>query len=135
MTATISQVKQGINTRLATITGLRTFTEQPSQVNAPVGYPNLDSITYHRSMRSTDCEMVFTVTVVVSRADERTGVASVDAYTSPTGTRSVKAAIEGDRTLGGIVMDSMVESASGLINMPADDGDYLAVDFKVVVYA
>lgn len=135
MTATISQVKAGLNTRLATITGLRTFTEQPAQVNAPVAYPNLDTINYHRTMRTSMVEMAFTITVVVSRADERTGIASVDAYTSPSGSKSVVQALEAERTLGGIVNDLQVESASGIINMPAEDGDYLAVDFKVMVYA
>ena len=135
MTATVSAVKQGIAVRLGTISGLRAWNEQPNQVNAPIGYANLDGIIYHRTMRASMVEMTFTVTVVVSRADERTGIASVDAYTSATGERSIKAAIEGDRTLGGIVDDLVVESASGILNLPADDGDYLAVDFKVLVYA
>lgn len=135
MTATITQVKTGLMERLQTITGLRTFTEQPAQVNAPIGFANLDSIIYHRTMRQSMVEMQFTVSVIISRADERTGMASVDAYTSPTGDKSVKTAIEGDRTLKGIVDDLYVESATGVINVSADDGDYLSVDFKVMVYA
>lgn len=135
MTATITQVKTGLMERLQTITGLRTFIEQPPQVNAPIGFANLDSVIYHRTMRQSMVEMQFTVTVVVSRADERTGMTTVDSYTSPTGDKSVKSAIEGDRTLKGIVDDLYVESATGVINVSADDGDYLSVDFKVMVYA
>lgn len=135
MTATVSAVKAGLATRLQTITGLRTFNEQPAQVNAPIGFANLDAIVYHRTMRTSMVEMQFTVSVIVSRADERTGMASVDAYTSPTGDKSVKQAIEADRTLGGIVDDLQVESATGVINVTAEDGDYLSVDFKVMVYA
>jgi len=112
VTATISEVKSGL-----------------------VAFSNLDSITYHRTMNLGEVEMVFTVTVIVARATERPAEANVDAYTSPTGSASVRAAIEGDRTLGGKVDTLIVDSATGMNSITANDTEYLSVDFTVRVYA
>jgi hypothetical protein len=134
VTATISQVKAGLATRLATITGLRTYAYQPDQLNAPMAYSNLDSITYHRTFGGMT-EQVYTVTVIVARATERTAEASVDEYTAYSGTRSVRAAIEADSTLAGVVDDLIVESATGIQSVSANDAEYLSVDFVVRVYS
>ena len=135
MTATISQIKAGLATRLATISGLRTFAYQPDQLNAPLAYPMVEQVLYHRTMFNWLNEIVFTVTVIVARPTERPAEASLDAYVSPTGASSIRAAIEGDRTLGGIVDDCQVEQASGISSLSANDADYLSVDFTVRVYA
>lgn len=135
MTATITQVKQGLADRLATITGLRAFAYQPDQLNAPIAFSLLDSITYHRTFNTPTVEMVFTVTVIVCKADSRSAQAQVDPYVSPTGNQSVLAAIEDDTTLGGKVDTLVVTSAGAMQIVSGDDGDYLSVDFKVTVYA
>ena len=135
MTATISQIKAGLATRLATISGLRTFAYQPDQLNAPLAYPMVEQVLYHRTMFNGLNEIVFTVTVIVARPTERPAEASLDAYVSPDGASSIRAAIEGDRTLGGIVDDCQVEQASGISSLSANDADYLSVDFTVRVYA
>lgn len=135
MTATISQIKQGLATRLATISGLRTFAYQPDQLNAPIAYPNVEQVLYHRTMRNGLNEIIFTVTVIVARPTERPAESSLDAYMSPDGASSIRAAIEGDRTLGGIVDDTQVEQSSGISSLSANDADYLSVDFTVRVYA
>ena len=134
MTATISQVKAGLATRLATITGLRALAYQPDQLNPPLSFANLDSINYHRTMRTPLTEMQFTVSVIVARATERPAENALDAYTSADGPASVKAAIEADRTLGGIVDDLIVESCTGIQTITANDGDYLGIESLVRVY-
>lgn len=133
--ATIAEIKAGLATRLATITGLRAYAYQPDQLNAPIAFANLESITYNRAMRGGAVEHIYTVTVVVARATERTAESAVDAYTNYDGASSVRAAIEGDRTLGGKVSDLLVESASGIQTVSANDAEYLSVDFSVRVYA
>lgn len=135
MTATVTEVKQGLANRLATITGLRAFAYQPDQLNAPIAFSMLDNILYHRTMATAMTEMSFTVTVIVCKADSRSAQSQVDPYVSATGASSVKAAIEGDRTLGGKVDDLVVNSAGGMQIVNAEDGDYLSVDFNVTVYS
>lgn len=135
MTATITQVKQGLANRLATITGLRAFAYQPDQLNAPIAFPTLDNVLYHRTMRTALTEMTFTVTLIVCKADSRSAQSQVDPYISASGSQSVRAAIEGDPTLGGVVDSLIVNSAGGYQIINAEDGDYLACDFNLTVYS
>jgi hypothetical protein len=136
MPATISQVKDGLKTAINTVSGLRAFDYQPDQVNPPFAWPTLDTITYHQTgMAAGGVVMNFTVTLVVNRASERTAQDQLDQYMSWDGAKSLRAAIEADRTLGGVCDDLIVNGAENLTNIDANDTLYLAVDFKVVVYA
>ena len=136
MSATVTQLKNGLKTRLDTITNLRAFAQQPDQVNPSVGgiaFPSLESITYHGAMSRGLVTHVFTVSVIVGRAAERTTQALMDTYLSYDG--GIRAAIEGDQTLGGVAQTLIVEEASNISTVDANDTTYLTVDFRVVVYA
>ncbi len=136
MSATVTQLKNGLKTRLDTITNLRAFAQQPDQVNPSVGgiaFPSLESITYHGAMGNGLITHVFTVSVIVGRAAERTTQALMDTYLSYDG--GIRAAIEGDQTLGGVAQTLIVEEASNISTVDANDTTYLTVDFRVVVYA
>ena len=136
MTATVTELKNGLKTRLDTITNLRAFAQQPDQVNPSVGgiaFPSLESITYHGAMSRGLVTHVFTVSVIVGRAAERTTQALMDTYLSYDG--GIRAAIEGDQTLGGYAQTLIVEEASNISTVDANDTTYLTVDFRVVVYA
>jgi hypothetical protein len=136
MPARISQVKDGLKTAINTVSGLRAFDYQPDQVNPPFAWPTLDTITYHQTgMNNGGVVMNFTVTLVVNRAAERVAQDQLDRYMSWDGAKSLRAAIEADRTLGGVCDDLIVTNAENLTNIDANDTLYLAVDFKVTVYA
>jgi hypothetical protein len=47
----------------------------------------------------------------------------------------IRAAIEADTTLGGYARTLIVEEASNISTVDANDTTYLTVDFRVVVYA
>jgi hypothetical protein len=136
MSATVTELKNGIKTRLETITNLRAYAQQPDQVNPSIGgiaWPTLESITYHGAMRAGLVTHVFTVSVIVGRAAERTAQALMDTYLSYDG--GIRAAIEADTTLGGYAKTLIVEEATNLSTVDANDTTYLTVDFRVVVYA
>ena len=136
MPATVSQVKDGLKARIQSVPGLRAFDYQPDQVNPPFAWPALDEIRYHQTGMSTGgVVMDFTITVVVQRVSERVAQDALDQYMSWSGTQSVRAAIEADRTLGGVCEDLIVTSAGNFTNIDANDTLYLTVDFKVTVYA
>ena len=136
MPATISQVKDGLKTAINTVSGLRAFDYQPDQVNPPFAWPTLDTVTYHQTgMNNGGVVMNFTLTLVVNRASERTAQDQLDQYMNWDGAKSLRAAIEADRTLGGVCDDLIVTNAENLTNIDANDTLYLAVDFKVTVYA
>jgi len=132
---TVTQIKDGLQARLATISGLRAYAQQPDNVNAPFAWPMLESITYNGAMGGGLVIHTFTVSVVVGRAAERSAQTALDGYLSYEGGASVRAAIEADRTLGGVVQNLIVETASNISTMDGNDTTYLMVDFRVVVYA
>ena len=136
MPATPSQAKDGLKARLATISGLRCYDHQPDQVNPPFAFPTLEEIRYHATAMCTGgVEMDFTINLILSRQSERIAQDEIDKYTAFSGAQSVRAAIEGDRTLGGVVEDCVVREAGTITNIDANDTLYVTVDFRVTVYA
>ena len=135
MSATVTQIKQGIATALATIPGLRSYAVQPDNLNPPFAWPMLDTVTYNGAMRGGLITHVYTVTVVVGRAAERTAQNALDGYVSYDSETSIRAALEADRSLGGVVSNLLVESANNISTTEGNDTTYLMVDFRVVVYA
>lgn len=135
MSATVTQIKQGIATALATIPGLRSYAVQPDNLNPPFAWPMLDTVTYNGAMRGGLITHVYTVTVVVGRAAERTAQNALDGYVSYDSATSIRAALEADRTLGGVVQNLLVESANNISTTEGNDTTYLMVDFRIMVYA
>ena len=132
---TVSQIKAGLAANLATVSGLRAYSYQPDNVNTPFAWPLLESIQYNGAMGGGLITHQFTVSVVVGRSAERTAQTLLDGYLSYKGATSIRAAIESDRTLGGVVQDLIVESADNISTLEANDATYLAIDFVVTVYA
>jgi hypothetical protein len=109
----IWEIMAGIQARLDTIAGLRTDAITPESTNTPfafVGVPH--RIDYHatQGVPRGKVALFFTVTVGVSSVVDRVGQSQLAGYADPTGTPSIKAAIEADRTLGGVVDDCIVVS-------------------------
>jgi len=106
----------GVETRLATISGLRVNDVEPTQPTPPfafVGVPEIPdySSTFGNLVTGRGSFSVSpTVTVGVSAVSDRAGQLKLAGYANPTGSTSVAAAIEGDSTLGGIVDYCVVES-------------------------
>ena len=136
MPATPSQVKDGFKLLIENIPGLRAFDYQPEQVNPPFAFPTLNEIRYHQTgMGSGGVVMDFTITIVVGRASERTAQDELDQYTAFSGAKSIRAALEADRTLDGVCDDLIVNSSGNFTNLDANDTVYLTMDFNVTVYA
>lgn len=105
---TILQVMQGIETRLATISGLTTSEFVPDKINPPMAIVGVPPIDYRVTMQKGVFTLNPTVTVFVSAAFDRLGQTALAGYANPTGSTSVIVAIEGDKTLGGVVEDCIV---------------------------
>jgi hypothetical protein len=134
--ANVSDLRNGLATNLATISGLRTAATVPDQINPPVAVVMPTSITYDTAFaRTGGDEYEFSVMVIVGRVDERMAQNKLDAYCSGTGSQSIKAAIESNRTLGGKAFDCRVTSLRNYTQVSVADVTYLAADFAVQVYA
>lgn len=135
MAATVSQVATGIRNRLATISGLRVFNYQPEQVNPPIGFPVLNQIRYHGAYGGGMVEMDWSIVVVTGRWLDRTAHTALDGYLSYSGATSIRAAIEADKTLGGIVDTLVVPTGANISSMSQNDAEFLRVEMALTVYS
>lgn len=112
MAPTIEQIMDGLEVRLATISGLRVSDVSPGQINPPCAVIGVPAVTnYHATFGSARMTLDdLSVTVLVSAAYDRAGQKKLAGYANPTGATSVKAAVEADKTLGGTVDDCVVLS-------------------------
>lgn len=133
--ATMTNLRSGLATRLATITGLRTSATLPDQPTPPQAVVYPDRVTYDTAFGRGSDEYTFIVLVIVGRIAERTAQTSLDAYCNPSGATSIKAAIEGDPTLGGNALDCRVTEMRGQGSLAVGDVTYLTAEFVVSVIA
>lgn len=133
--ASITAIRSGIATNLATISGLRTASTIPDNVNPPYAIVIPNGVDYHKAFHNGLNTYTFTVTVVVGRVSERTAQNLLDSYCSPTGTASIKGAIESDRTLSGTAFDCVVTGMRNYGSTVIGENTYLAAEFDLVVQA
>jgi len=135
MPATVSQVADGIKVRLATVSGLRTFSYQPEQLNPPVAFPVLESVEYHRAFGGGDVQMRWQVFVIVGRYLDRVAHSNLDGFLSFSGATSLRAAIEADRTLGGVVNTLVLDSGMSVGSLTVAEADFLQIQCSLLVHA
>lgn len=106
----VSSVRDGLKTRLQTISGLRVYDVIPDKVTPPCAIVGQLDFTFDiDNARGLD-QASLDVYVIVQRFDARSGQNKLDEYLG-SGSSSIKSAIEGDRTLGGAVNTLRVTSA------------------------
>lgn len=127
-------MRSGIATNIATISGIRTYAEIPDNPALPAAVVGLTTVDYNRSFQRGLTEYTFTVTVILGRLAEIRAQQNMDAYIS-NGERSIKTAIESDKTLGGYAFDTRVTEMTDITSTTIGDITYLAADFAVTVFA
>lgn len=130
----VTAMSAGIASNLATISGLRTYSTIPDDVNPPAAVVSLNSVNYDEAFRGGLVIYNFTVTVIVTRVTERRAQERMHDYIQ-TGSGGVKNAVESDPTLGGSAIDARVTEMSNITSVSIDSVDYLACDFQVTVRA
>jgi hypothetical protein len=133
--ASITDLKAGLATRLATISGLRTSTDQPDTITPPIAIVNLASVSYDTSNARGLDTYNFVISCIVGRVGERSAQRLLDSYVSSTGSASVKLAVELDRTLGGKCDTLRVSEMRNYGQIVIGEVTYLAAEFNVAVYA
>jgi hypothetical protein len=135
MAATLAQIADGLETRLATITGLRVFDHIPDVFAPPCAFVMPENVQYWQGFAGGNAEHAYTVTVIVGRTSERASQKTLYAFMNYSGDTSIRAAIEADRTLGGVVQTLLVERSDNVRMISQGEADYLAADFSVRVHA
>jgi hypothetical protein len=133
--ASISTLRSRIAANLTTISGLRSAGPIPANVNPPFAIVSPTSVTYNRALNNGLVEYNFTISVVVGRAEERTAQNLLDAYCSPTGSSSIKLAVESDKTLQGNAYDLRLTNMRNYGSTTLNETNYLAAEFDLVVYS
>lgn len=110
---TLTQVRDGLETRLNTITGLRVYDYVPEDV---AGYPAAvvfppTNAEYSNDLDQGSFTVQFVVMLLVPATIDRNQL-DLYALMDRTGASSVFAAIEADRSLGGLAVDARVTNAS-----------------------
>ena len=131
----ITALRDGIATNLRTLTGLRAVGEVPDNPTPPQAVIQLQSADYDGAFSGGMTTYSFLVTVLVGRAAERVAQERLNTYASTQAT-GIKAAIESDKTLGGIAYDTIVETMTNISAVSlGGDISYLSADFIVTVRA
>ena len=133
--ASITDLRTGIATNLATITGLRTSPTLPDNPNPPIALVTPISVSFDDSFRRGMQTYTFVISVIVGRADERTAQNKLDGFVSSTGSSSIKLAVESDKTLGGNAFDCRVTEMRNYGQLTIGDVIYLSAEFTLLCYA
>lgn len=134
--ASIKALRDGIKTRLATVTGIYTHDTIPDDVYPPaaiVGFPT--AVRYDFAMRTPVSRYTFPVRVVAGRTTERESQDKIDDLCSPDGALSIRAAIDGDPTLGGVAHSSRVVEARDFGVYEVAGVSYIGGEFEIEVIA
>lgn len=105
--ATIRQIIDAIHDRLDTVSGLKVYKRVPETVDAPAAIVRYAGTNFDSTMDRGSDDQTYVVQILTSKASDR-GQDELYAYCEGSGARSVKALIEADPTLGGLVMHAFV---------------------------
>jgi hypothetical protein len=131
---TITSMRTALATNLGTISGIRTYADIPDNPAMPCAVVQLQSVTYDQAFNKGLTEYSFVITAIFGRIATASAQRNMDALIS-TGDRSLKAAVESDRTLDGEAFDLRVSEMTNLTSVTIGDITYLSADFAVTVYA
>lgn len=131
--SSISQLRTGLATNLATISGLRTSAFVPDNPTPPIAVIVPNNVNFDSSFGRGMDEYTFKIVVIAARASERSAQNTLDAYCTATGASSIKAAAETDKTLGGKCFDLRVTDVTDYGPLAIGDTQYLAATFNVTV--
>jgi hypothetical protein len=132
---TLTAVRDGLVTRLNTISGLRVYETPPAVVQefpAAILTQREPFASYDQVIGGPDVRYSFEVLVLVRSGDEGQAFSELEAYVSPAGASSVKAAVDGD--LDGNADWARVVQAPSVGRVTYQRVAYWGATFRVDVY-
>jgi len=130
----LKDIKNGLAARLRTITGLRVFVQpEDDPKDFPSAHIFTDDLDYEKAMAGNTFECELRVTVLITKGKVKTAWEDLDNYLNPVGAKSIKAAVEADRTLDGKADHSYVRRAEGIQRSEIWEGHFVGADFLIRV--
>jgi hypothetical protein len=131
--ASVQDIREGISARLDTIAGLRAHALMPAVINSPAAVVSRRSTAFDSTMGGESDDLTFAVTVFIEWTDERTAQLKLDSYLGASGATSIKASVEADPTLGGVVDYTRVATVERDRIVEWAGSKYLAADLVIEV--
>ena len=127
----ISGARDGLNTLLENVSGLRVYDHRPDSVNElPAAFVQFVGRSEGLTLSGSSFIGRMTVTVLLSKAKRADGYDDLTKYLDPLGTQSIEAQLDSDSTWGGSVDDGRVRKFGNLRELDIGGGRYVAVDFE-----
>jgi hypothetical protein len=120
---------------LASVTGWQVSAYALANPTPPGMHIFPGEIQYDAAMRRGHDDITFTVQAFVAYAADIGAQKNLDVLLAPSGEKSVKAALEADLTLGGLVDDLTVTESTGYRLADRSSGPLLTVGWTVEVMA
>jgi hypothetical protein len=134
----LEAVQQGLADAASAVTGppkLRGFASLPGAITPPVFAPTELELAYDQAFGGGLVTVMFTCGVFTSIGDTPAGRSALMGYLDRDGTSSVKAALELDKTLGGVCKTLTTRRARGAYRLYEIGGvDYLGALLDVEVW-
>ena len=129
----ISKVRDALGKNIETISGIRIYDTIPDVVVPPCAVVGQLDFTFDvNNARGLDSASV-DVYVIVQRISERAGQDKLDELLAGSGPKSIKTALESDRTLGGLVDTLRVISAESGTYQTGDQ-TFLSYRYNLTVW-
>lgn len=129
--ATPAQIRTALAAQLAAqIPGLRAEAALPGQINVPAATVRRHSTTYGTSLGPGSDDHTFAVTLFLDLGQYD----DLDAFLAPVGALSIRAAVEADPTLGGVVDSAAVVRAQQDQVVEYSAVQYLSAELLVEVF-
>jgi len=130
---TPSGVKTGLQTALTAITGLRCYDNVPDGLAPPAAVIEPFEVDFHEAMSNGVTTYRAFILVIVGRMSERAAQDKLDTFLATTGSASIKARLETDRTLGGACSSLNVTTATPR-TVTVSGIDMIAYRYEMEVY-
>lgn len=131
----IDGIRDGLVTRLQTISGLRVHPRIPDAVEPPAAFLSLSNVAYDDTFEGTGT-VTFDIVLLVAGWDAPRAQEALDDYINNTGSKSIYAAVHGDPDLAGAAESVRVLGANDMDrNFTVAGTDYAGVRFPVEVLA
>ena len=135
MTATLTQVRQGLAAALGTIDGLEVHAFRPGTITPPAAivYPAPGAFLDYQVTMDAAADLRLVILVVVEWGEEQSAAEQLDAFIADSGPSSINGTVDANQTLGGIVDGCDVVNAQDYGTYTVAGVDYLGVEFPVQV--
>ena len=133
---TISEIRAGLAANLGAIADVQVSAYMLGNATPPTIHVFPEEVEFDGAMGRGADTWRFTLQAFVGLVSDQGAQKRLDLMLAPSGATSIKAAVETDRTLGGLEVDARVVSASGYrVYVQADGNPVLGCEWSCTVIA